>query len=90
VESVEYIQRREAEDPEGSWFTAMTAALERIARSFAGTMRMSFPRIRGLFAAAPIYELAICFVEMEGRLTHAEMSNIFRVRHGTVPDLEHI
>jgi len=53
VTLVLYIQRLEAELPLGSWLTAITAALDKIARSFGGTIRISFPMMRGLFAAAP-------------------------------------
>lgn len=53
VASVEYIQRRAALLPSGSWFTAITAGLERIARSAGWISRKSLPRMRGLFTTAP-------------------------------------
>lgn len=48
-----YIQRRTALLPRGSWFTAMTAAFERMERSAGGIFRISLPMMRGDLAAAP-------------------------------------
>ena len=53
VALVSYIQRRAALLPWGSWFTAMTAGLEIIARSAGLIVRRSLPRMRGLFAIDP-------------------------------------
>ena len=54
---VAYIHRLDAELPLGSWFTAMTAGFERIERSAGAIVRISFPMIKGLLTAAPIFQI---------------------------------